>query len=83
MGFSLAERMRNLQDRQALRWRSMVFGGYPEDLAAGIPLLRYFGGVDEWAESRYSPERQEQIVDMIRGFVGPRAAEPSIQTIGP
>jgi hypothetical protein len=83
MGFSLAEQMRNLQDRQALRWRSMVFGGYPEDLAAGIPLLRYFGGVDEWAESRYSPERQAQIVEMIREFVGPRAAEPSIQTIGP
>jgi hypothetical protein len=43
----LAAEIRNAGDRDALRWRSQIFNGYPEDLAAGIPLLQFFGGVDE------------------------------------
>jgi len=67
----LAEAERNAGDRQALRWRSGIFGAYdPADLAAGIPLLRYFGGVDDFAARgpKYSVERQRQIVEMIKAF---------------
>jgi len=83
MGAGPVEQMRNALDRDALRWRSEIFGGYADDLAAGIPLLRYFGGIDEGVQSRYSPERQQHVVDIIRAFVGPRTAEPTLQPIGP
>ncbi|MFH1574285.1 MAG: hypothetical protein ABIG68_09895 [Acidobacteriota bacterium] len=36
-----------LADRAALRRTSAIFTGYADQLAAGIPLLGYFGGVDE------------------------------------
>ena len=83
MGVTVGEQLRNTFDREALRWRSEIFGGFPEDLAAGIPLLRYFGGIDDRAGPRYSAERQQQIVEMIKAFVGPRTTEPTIQTVGP
>ncbi|MFH1747369.1 MAG: hypothetical protein ABIG44_10040 [Planctomycetota bacterium] len=72
---------RNAQDRAALRWRSQIFNGYPEDLAAGIPLLRYFGGVDDVAYRgpKYSLERQQQIIEMIEAFTGP--PEPGAKII--
>ncbi len=37
----------NALDRWALRQYSDVFTGFTSDLAAGIPLLEFFGGVDE------------------------------------
>ncbi len=71
-------------DRAALRERSQIFGGYAEDLAAGIPLLRYFGGVDdfEYRGPKYSLERQDEIVRMIRAFTN-RAEGATIETIAP
>lgn len=36
-----------IHDRAALRQHSQIFTGYAHELAEGIPLLRYFGGVDE------------------------------------
>jgi hypothetical protein len=71
--FSLdpVESERAVLDRHALRWRSGIFNSYyPGDIAAGIPLLRYFGGVDDFAlrGPKYSVERQEQIVEMIKAF---------------
>ncbi len=71
--FSLdpAEDLRNALDRHALRWGHGFFGGlYPWDLDVAIPLLRYFGGVDDyaWRGPKYSAERQEQIVEMIKAF---------------
>jgi hypothetical protein len=83
MGVTAGEQLRNLFDREALRWRSEIFGGLPEDLAAGLPLLRYFGGIDDRAGPRYSAERQQRIVEMIKAFVGPRTTEPTIQAVGP
>jgi len=64
------EAAREAIDREALRVRSRIFGGYAEDLAAGIPLLRFFGGIDDYAlrGPKYSAERQRQIVEMIRAF---------------
>lgn len=52
----------------ALRERSEIFGGYAEDLAAGLPLLDYMGGLDDYAlpGPRYSLQRQQEIVEMIR-----------------
>ncbi len=38
---------RNVADRYALQWRSQIYGGYAQDLAAGAPLLQFFGGLDE------------------------------------
>jgi hypothetical protein len=67
----LSENLRNELDRHALRLYSGIFNSYyPEDIAAGIPLLRYFGGVDEFAlrGPKYSVERQQQIVEMIKAF---------------
>ncbi len=66
----LPEALRNTLDRAALRDRSQIFGGYAEDLAAGIPLLRFFGGVDEYAfrGPAYSEQRLEQIVQMMQAF---------------
>jgi len=67
----LDENLRNALDRHALRLYSGIFHSYyPEDIAAGIPLLRYFGGVDEFAlrGPKYSVERQQQIVEMIKAF---------------
>ena len=63
---------RNALDRAALRWQSQIFRGRAEDLAAGIPLLRYFGGVDDMAYRgpKYSMERQRQIVELIEAFTG-------------
>ncbi len=54
----------------ALRQRSFIFGGYPEDLAAGLPLLAYLGGTDARAFTGpvYSAQRQAEIVNMITAF---------------
>ncbi len=52
----LETKNRSLADRAALRWSSEIFTGYAHELAAGIELLRYFGGVDE---SYGSPDQGE------------------------
>jgi hypothetical protein len=65
----LAEEIRNVGDRAALRFQSEIFRGYAEDLAAGVPLLQFFGGVDE---SRIPPshrayhERHEELLGLIK-----------------
>lgn len=63
-----------LQDREALRENSFIFRGWTgwESLEFGIPLLRYFGGVDPWIDRgpKYSPEKQRELVRMIQAFVG-------------
>ncbi len=66
--------LRDELDRNALRERSMIFGGTWEDLAGGIPLLRYFGGGNPWLMRgpKYSMERQREIVEMIKAFTGVR-----------
>ena len=51
-------------DREALRQSSEIFSGYPEDLAAGIPLLRYFGGVDDRHMPPAGADRRYQ--DLLR-----------------
>ncbi len=62
------------RDREALRRRSMIFGGGAIELAEGIPLLRYFGGVDPFVDRgpKYSPEKQAEIVKLIQAFTGTR-----------
>ena len=64
---------RAMRDRQALRDHSMIFRGGAAELAAGIPLLRYFGGIDTWlVESPFSAERQREIVRLIEAYTGVR-----------
>jgi len=85
IGMNPMESLRTNLDRGYLRLYSDVFNGFPEDLAAGIPLLRYFGGVDDFAlrGPKYSLERQQQIVDLIRAFVGDQGGQGRIEAIGP
>ena len=80
----LPEQLRNELDREALRQRSQIFNGYAEDLAAGIPLLRFFGGVDdfEYRGPKYSTERQKHIAEMIRAFTQ-RSNESKIILVPP
>ncbi|MCG3126504.1 MAG: hypothetical protein CHACPFDD_01340 [Phycisphaerae bacterium] len=80
-GLPLTLRLQNDLDRAALRERSQIFSGYADDLAAGIPLLRYFGGVDSIG-GYYNLGRQAEIVDMIRRFSGPYADQPEVQEAG-
>lgn len=79
-----SEALRVALDRNALRWRSMIFSGYAEDLAAGLPLLRYFGGIDDYffRGPKYSLERQRQIVEMIHAFTED-GDEPRILSLPP
>ncbi|MCC7290926.1 MAG: tetratricopeptide repeat protein [Phycisphaerales bacterium] len=53
-------------DRVALRQYSDIFTGTAADLAAGIPLLGCFGGVDEYHVPPISPGTQYQYQDVLR-----------------
>ncbi len=77
-GVPLGRNLRDTLDRDALRLRSQIFSGYADDLAPGIPLLRYFGGTDDFMArgGGHSPERQREIVDLIERFTGAKSAEP-------
>ncbi len=84
-GIDFVESLWNAEDRAALRWRSQIFGGYAEDLAAGIPLLRYFGGLDPYAlrGPKYSAGRQQQVIDMINRFTNVGGTEPRVDGLRP
>lgn len=79
-----SDEVRNATDREALRQRSQIFSGYAEDLAAGIPLLRFFGGVDDYAfrGPKYSVEKQRQIMQMIEAFTQ-RTGEAKVTPLPP
>jgi hypothetical protein len=84
-GFGLVENLYNALDRDALRQHSQIFSGYAEDLAAGIPLLNYFGGgIDPLLlrGPKYSIERQEQIVQMINAVLD-RTEKPTVISLPP
>lgn len=68
------QRMQEL-DRQYLRERSMIFNGWPEDLAAGMPLLHFFGGIDNNAIStRTDPNETQRIVNILDRFIHSESA---------
>lgn len=79
-----AQQLRETLDRDALRRGSMIFNGGAYDLAAGIPLLRFFGGIDDWEirGAKYSRARQAQIVEMMRAFTT-QVSEPKIISLPP
>lgn len=59
-----------MEDRAALRYRSQIFNGYADDLAAGLPLLHFFGGIDNYAVStRTDPRQTAHVVNMIEQFM--------------
>lgn len=65
--------IRNLGDRYWLQQRSEIYGGYADDLAAGVPLLNFFGGVDESSipPSPYAADqRYQEIMGIIREVLG-------------
>ncbi len=61
----------NALDRHALRENSMIFRGTAEDLAAGLPLLQYFGGLhsstgsNSAADYRREADRLVQLLDAV------------------
>jgi hypothetical protein len=83
-GLDPAEEARTVADREALRQRSQIFGGYAEDLAAGIPLLQFFGGVDDFAlrGPKYSAERQAELIQLIEAFTT-QQSEAKVIPLGP
>ena len=71
-------------DRQALREYSYIFRGTAADLAAGLPLLRYFGGVcDVDLRPRHSRAEQERIVKLIRAFTEQPAGGATVMPLEP
>lgn len=73
-GSSREQRQQDL-DRAALRDRSQIFNGYAHDLAAGLPLLHFFGGIDHNAIStRTDPIEAARITRIIETFVNGRSA---------
>jgi hypothetical protein len=57
-------------DRQYLRERSQIFNGYPEDLAAGLPLLHFFGGINQNAiGGRTDPNQRMRVLRTIDAFL--------------
>ncbi|MBL8879259.1 MAG: hypothetical protein JNG88_09085 [Phycisphaerales bacterium] len=80
-GIHPAEEWRNQLDREALRWRSQIFNGYADDLAGGIPLLRFFGGTDDF-ESRgpkYNPAIERMVERLVRMITDQRPTEPAVE----
>lgn len=70
--FRLDRQLRADFDREALRRRSMIFGGYARDLAEGVPLLGYFGGVNNHyypAVAPY-PVRHAELMTIINDYMG-------------
>lgn len=92
-GLTPDEELRNQLDRDALRYGSEIFNGFPEDLAAGIPLLRFFGGTDDFAlrGPKFSEEKHRAVVELIRAMLGTNSStdpggrefEPRIDSIAP
>lgn len=78
------EQQRLTLDREALRYNSFIFRGWPEDLAAGIPLLRYFGGVDDlvYRGPKYSVEKQRQIEAMVQMLLDD-SGQPALISLEP
>ncbi len=68
-GTARRQRMED-EDRYYLRERSMIFNGHAEDLAAGMPLLHFFGGIDNNAISRRTdPRETDRIVRTLDLFL--------------
>lgn len=81
-GIHPAEEWRNQLDREALRWRSQIFNGYAEDLASGIPLLRFFGGTDDFENRgpKYNPAIERMVERLVRMITDQRPTEPAVES---
>lgn len=79
--FNVVDAYESAAYRDALRQRSEIFNGFAEDLAMGLPLLRFFGsaGIDPMVlrGPKYSREKTQQIVEMIR-TMSDRSEEPKV-----
>jgi hypothetical protein len=69
--------LQNALDRQALRDRSEIFRAGAGELAAGLPLLQFFGGVDESrVRTRATGERRAEMLHMIQQVMEARNPPP-------
>lgn len=67
----LQEQINEAADREALRQRSLIFGGTAEDLAAGLPLLESFGGVrDPYDRLEYDPAKARALLELVEAVIG-------------
>jgi len=57
-------------DRDAIRRYSWMFRGDAADLAAGLPVLQFYGGIDNWAAGpRTDPAELERVLITIDAFM--------------
>lgn len=57
-------------DRFYLQTRSQIFNGFADDLAAGLPLMHFFGGIDNNAvTARTDPQQTERVLRIIDQFL--------------
>lgn len=70
--YDLRSSNRNSQDRDALRRGSEIFNGYPRDLAQGLPLLNFFGGVGDWPGVIGDGDQEyDHLLDLIDALTEP------------
>jgi tetratricopeptide (TPR) repeat protein len=68
--------LQSLTDRDWIRRRSLMFAGYAPDLAAGIPVMQYYGGIDPWAVSpRTDAVELERVMRTIDTFLARQTSE--------
>ncbi len=73
-----------LLDREALRQSSDIFRGDAADLAAGIPLLRYFGGYHATdLRPRDSRAERDRIISLIHAFTESPPEGPLVVPVEP
>jgi len=81
------EGLRGGLDRHALRMGYGAFGGfYSWEMSTLAPMLRAFGGFDDyaWRGPKYSARRQAQVVRMIEAFTDETpSTEPKIISLEP
>ncbi|MFQ5422593.1 MAG: hypothetical protein ACE5F9_01280 [Phycisphaerae bacterium] len=64
-------------DRAYLRFGSHIFNGYADDLAAGLPLLHFFGGIDNYAiTTRTDPYEVDRIKAILGRFINGQSPPP-------
>ncbi|HEY3243582.1 MAG TPA: hypothetical protein VGM03_09545 [Phycisphaerae bacterium] len=76
--FDIGLQLQNQLDRQALRDRSEIFRAGASELAAGLPLLQFFGGLDESrVRTRPTGERRAEMLHMIQQVMEARNPPPA------
>jgi hypothetical protein len=70
--------LRDPLDRAALREHAFTWGFWGGHHADVLPLFHAFGGLNPWVARgpKYSAEKQQEVIDMIRAFTGGTVHDP-------